>query len=64
MGKHGELRPHIDPKFAKKATAFDVWFAFYGKEIGIHQLRARLKDLGWTDEEIEEGLDDNENTVM
>lgn len=43
-----------------KEDAIDVWFAFYGKEMSLGQLRARLKDLGWTDEEIEAGLDDNQ----
>lgn len=44
-----------------KPDAEDVWFAFYGKEISIHQLRAMLRDLGWTDEEIDDGLDDAED---
>lgn len=44
-----------------KLKAEDIWFAFYNKELSLPQLRARLKDVGWTDEEIEDGLDgDNE----
>ncbi len=41
--------------------AADVWWAYYGREISIQQLRAQLRDLGWTDEEIEDGLDDAED---
>lgn len=40
-----------------KEDAEDLWFAFHMKEISLSQLRARLKDLGWTTEEIEDGLD-------
>lgn len=41
----------------KAPEAMDIWFAFYNKEISLEQLRAQLKDIGWTDEEIEDGLD-------
>jgi hypothetical protein len=40
--------------------AEDIWFAFFNHELSLNQLKARLKDLGWTDEEIEDGLDDTD----
>ena len=40
--------------------AIDIWFAFYNKEIGLNQLNRMLKDLGWTDDEIEEALEDGD----
>lgn len=36
--------------------AMDIWFAFYNHEILLQQLKAQLKDIGWTDEEIEDGV--------
>jgi hypothetical protein len=36
----------------------NIWFAYYNKEIGLHQLNRMLKDLGWTDDEIDEALAD------
>ena len=45
----------------KKPESFDIWFAYFNKEIGLHQLNRMLKDLGWTDDEIEEALEDNED---
>ena len=38
-------------------TSFDLHFAFLQKEISLEQYRARLKDLGWTEEEIDDALD-------
>jgi hypothetical protein len=48
---------------SRKPDAIDIWFAFYGKEISIAQLRARLTELGWSSEEIENGLDAQEDEV-
>ena len=46
----------------REIEAEDIWFAFFNKELSLAQLRAKLKDLDWTDEEIEDGLDsDNED---
>lgn len=41
--------------------AFDIWFAYLNKEIGLHQLNRMLKDLGWTDDEIDEALRDDDD---
>lgn len=41
----------------KKPEAMDLWFAFYDHELSLEQLKAQLKDLGWTDDDIDNGLD-------
>jgi hypothetical protein len=43
---------------SKADDVFDIWFAFHNKEIGLAQLNRMLKDLGWTDDEIDEALAD------
>jgi hypothetical protein len=45
----------------KADDVFDIWFAYYNKEIGLHQLNRMLKDLGWTDDEIDEALADGDD---
>lgn len=40
-----------------KETTFDLYFALHNKEIGLAQFRARMKDIGKTDEEIDVYLD-------
>lgn len=45
---------------AKQDDVFDIWFQYANKEISIHQLRAQLKDLGWTDDEIDTALNDDD----
>lgn len=52
---YGGIKPY---RPRRKEDAVDIWFAFFNKEISLAQLRARLKDIGWTDEEIEDGLDE------
>ena len=43
-----------------KVTSFDLHFSYLNKEINFTQYRACLKDLGWTDDEINETLEDQE----
>lgn len=38
-------------------TTFDLLFWLHNKEIGLAQFRAQMKDLGKTDEEIDDYLD-------
>jgi hypothetical protein len=38
----------------------DLWFAFHMREISLAQLRAQLMDRGWTAEEIEDALDEDD----
>lgn len=45
----------------KAPDAEDIWFAFYNKELSLAQLRAMLKDLNWTDEEIDDALDSKDD---
>jgi len=40
-----------------KVTTFDLLFWLHNKEIGLQQFRAQMKDLGKTDEEIDDYLD-------
>jgi hypothetical protein len=36
---------------------FDLFFAYKDKKISIHQFRARMKDLGYTDDDVDMYLD-------
>jgi hypothetical protein len=45
----------------KKLEAWELLFQFSEKEISIHQVRAQLKDLGWTDDEVDSALDGEED---
>jgi hypothetical protein len=44
---------------AAKETTFDLMFWLLNKEISLPQFRARMKDLGLSDEEIDGYLDGN-----
>jgi hypothetical protein len=39
--------------------AFEIHMQFALKEISLAQYRAQLKDVGWTDDEIDAALDDD-----
>jgi hypothetical protein len=39
--------------------SFDLHMQFALREISLQQYRAQLKDLGWTDDEIDAALDDD-----
>jgi len=41
--------------------AFEVHMLFALKKISLAQYRAQLKDLGWTDDEIDAALDDDQS---
>lgn len=45
---------------SEKPEAWELLWQYSNKELSIHQVRAQLKDLGWTDEEVDEALDDND----
>ena len=55
------LCPAGGPSSQDAHRSEDVWFAFYQHEISLAQLRAMLLDLGWTTEEIEDGLDGDDD---
>ncbi len=38
-------------------TSFDLHMQLCLREISLEQYRARLKDLGWTDDEVDAALD-------
>ena len=38
-------------------TAFELMWQLENKEISLPQFKAQCKDLGWTEDEIEECLD-------
>jgi hypothetical protein len=42
-----------------KPEAWELLFQFSNGELSIHQLRAQLKDLGWSDDEVDAALDDD-----
>lgn len=42
---------------SEKPGAWELLFQYSNKELSIRQVRAQLKDLGWTDEEVDEALD-------
>ena len=48
----------------QRLEAMDIWFAYFNKEIGLHQLNRMLKDLGWTDDEIEEALENGDDETQ
>lgn len=41
----------------KQPTTFDLYFWLLNKEISLPQFRAQMKDIGKTDEEIDDYLD-------